>query len=233
MTRSYSTKIGSLVDRMSDTSAAGFAVALQKVANNIEAMFSGQTEPLEILLANETLTKVYVATDACDRSQFIRHLAHSKPNLRILEIGAGTSASTASLLRHLALPIGQPLYSKYTFTDISAFFVSAKDYFKIHPNIQYRTLDISKDLIEQGFHGEKYDLIIATNIIHATESLSESLKNVHRLLNPNGRLLVHELPQFPSTPTSSAGLCQVSDQVLGPFSFGSFTRPILGKSQDV
>jgi SAM-dependent methyltransferase len=144
----------------------------------------------------DTLTKLYIATDACDRSEFIRHLGHSKPNLRILEIGAGTGASTVSMLKYLALPgpTGQALYSKYTFTDISsAFFVSAKDLFKRNRNIEYRTLDISKDPAEQGFNGEKYDLVIATNVIHATKSLSESLRNVHKLLAPSGRLLLHEL----------------------------------------
>jgi hypothetical protein len=47
--------------------------------------------------------------------------------------------------------------------------------------------------MEQGFDGEKYDLIIATNVIHATKSLGDSLKNVRKLLDPNGRLLLHEL----------------------------------------
>jgi acyl transferase domain-containing protein len=189
-------KVGSLVHQMSDTPVAACAAAIQKVVTNVSALFSGQTDALDILLADDTLTKLYIATDACDRSQFIRHLAHSKPNLRILEIGAGTGASTASMLKHLALPgpIRQPLYSKYTFTDISsAFFISAKDHFKRHHNIEYRILDISKDPMEQGFNGEKYDLIIATNVIHATKCLGDSLKNVHKLLDSNGRLLLHEL----------------------------------------
>jgi acyl transferase domain-containing protein len=189
-------EVGRLVRQLSDTPVAACAVAIQKVVNNISALFSGQTQALDILLADDTLTKLYIATDACDRSQFIQHLAHSKPNLRILEIGAGTGASTASMLKDLFLPepIKQPLYSKYTFTDIStAFFVSAKDHFKHHRNIEYRVLDISKDPMEQGFDGEKYDLIIATNVIHATKSLGDSLKNVRKLLDPNGRLLLHEL----------------------------------------
>lgn len=189
-------KVGSLVQQLSDTPMVGCAVAMQKVVTNISGLLSGQTEALGILLADDTLAELYIATDACDRSEFIRHLGHSKPNLRILEVGAGTGASTVSMLKYLALPgpTGQALYSKYTFTDISsAFFVSAKDLFKRNRNIEYRTLDISKDPAEQGFNGEKYDLVIATNVIHATKSLSESLRNVHKLLAPGGRLLLHEL----------------------------------------
>jgi hypothetical protein len=91
-------------------------------------------------------------------------------------------------------PLEQPLYSKYTFTDISsAFFVAAKEHFRHHHNIEYRVLDISKDHMEQGFNGEKYDLILATNVIHATKSLGDSLTNMRKLLGSQGRLLLHEL----------------------------------------
>lgn len=188
--------VNSFVQQLSDTPMVGCAVAMQKVVTNISSLISGQTEPLDILLADDMLAKLYVAVDACDRSDFIRHLGHSKPNLRILEIGAGTGASTVNMLNHLALPgtTGQVLYSKYTFIDISsAFFIAAKDRFTQNPNMEYRTLDISKYPAEQGFDGEEYDLVIATNVIHATKSLSESLRNVHKLLAPGGRLLLHEI----------------------------------------
>lgn len=193
-------KIDGIVQRLSDTPMVGCAQALQKVARNISGVLSGQTEALGILLADDTLTKLYVATDACDRSDFLKYLAHSKPNLRILEVGAGTGASTMSILKHLNRPLGggreAPLYSKYTFTDISsAFFVAARELFKQKPNMDYHVLDISKDPEEQGFDPRKdqYDLIIATNVIHATQSLGESLRNVRKLLAPGGRLLLHEL----------------------------------------
>ncbi|KAJ0124602.1 polyketide synthase [Diaporthe amygdali] len=198
-------KMADIVRQLSGTPVAACATAVQKVALNMSGLYTGDTEALEILLADDTLTQVYIATDACDRSEFIRHLAHSKPNLRILEIGAGTGASTMSMLKHLVLPgsgdsdsdgSGQhPLYSRYTFTDISsAFFVSAKEHFKGYSNIEYRTLDISKEPAEQGFKpSDQYDLVIATNVLHATRRLGETLRNVHSLLAPNGRLLLHEL----------------------------------------
>ncbi|KAI2820032.1 hypothetical protein CBS115989_3941 [Aspergillus niger] len=193
-------RIERLVQHLSETPVVDCAIGLQKVATNIAALFAGETEALDILLADDTLYKLYVVTDACDRSQFIQHLAHTKPNLRILEIGAGTGATTASILKLLRLPGstgsgGTPsLFSKYTYTDISSgFFVTAKERFSGERNIEYRTLDISKDPSDQGFDGEKYDLILATNVLHATNYLGETLRNVHKLLDPNGRLLLHEL----------------------------------------
>ncbi|KAF1949245.1 hypothetical protein CC80DRAFT_581693 [Byssothecium circinans] len=189
-------EIRALERQLKGTPVEDCATAIIKVQQNIDGICSGSTDPLEMLLADGTLTKIYVATDACDRSEFIRHLAHSKPNLRILEIGAGTGASTASLLKHLVLPVGQPLYSKYTFTDISPGFVpAAKERFRNYKNIDYRVLDISKDPAGQAFaEDEKYDLIIATNVLHATKSLQETLRHIRKLIDHrDGRLLLHEL----------------------------------------
>ncbi|KAF4976126.1 hypothetical protein FZEAL_7145 [Fusarium zealandicum] len=189
-------RIQVLIRQMEGTPVEDCASSIEKVLKNIDGLCTGNTDALEMLLADGTLTKIYVATDAIDRSDFIRHLAHSKPNLRILEIGAGTGASTASMLKHLILPVGQPLYFKYTFTDISAgFFVAAKERFTGYRNIEYRVLDISKDPAEQGFaDDEKYDLVIATNVLHATKSLQKTLRHVHKLLDHrDGRLLLHEL----------------------------------------
>ncbi|KAJ5916406.1 Acyl transferase/acyl hydrolase/lysophospholipase [Penicillium tannophilum] len=173
-------------------------VAMQKVFRNVEKIFTGEMEALDLLLSDDTLTDVYVSMEQCDESLFFKHLTHTKPNLRVLEIGAGTGGSTAEILKMLTpTPGNRTLYSKYTYTDVSpGFFVAAKERFRTQPNIEYVALDISKDPSTQGFDGRKYDLILATNVIHATKSLHESLSNIRQMLDPNGWLLLHEL-----TPT--------------------------------
>lgn len=62
--------------------------------------------------------------------------------------------------------------------------------FSAYSNIEYLPFDMSKDPSEQGFGDRKYDLILATNVIHAAKSLNESLRNVRSSLTPNGRLLL-------------------------------------------
>ncbi|CAG8152229.1 unnamed protein product [Penicillium salamii] len=186
-------RVKRIVNDLSQTAAADFANAIYKINSQIKKIFVGAVEPLDLLVADETLTGMYHYMDRCDESEFYKHLTHSKPNLRVLEIGSGTGGSTAKVLR-LLKPDNKALYSTYTFTDISSgFFVAAKKRFESYPNIEYKTLDISKDPSEQGFEDHKYDLILATNVIHATESLQTSLCHIRNLLEPNGRLLLTEL----------------------------------------
>ncbi|KAH0437622.1 hypothetical protein CcaCcLH18_03742 [Colletotrichum camelliae] len=59
--------------------------------------------------------------------------------------------------------------------------------------MQFVTLDISRDLVEQNFGDERYDVIIATNVLHASPALTDALSNVRKLLRPSGRLLLTEL----------------------------------------
>ncbi|KAI6770702.1 hypothetical protein HG531_009557 [Fusarium graminearum] len=190
-------QIDAMMTSLKQTSAKDAAIAIEKVFANTSDMFTGSKESLDILLSDGTLNRLYTFMDQCDESELFKYLAHSKPNLRVLEIGAGTGGSTSQLLKYLA-PVGKVLFSNYTYTDISSgFFESAKKRFNEFPNMEFATLDISRDPSEQGFDGREYDLILATNVIHATKSLNESLKNVRKLLSSDGRFLLHEL-----TPTS-------------------------------
>ena len=109
--------------------------------------------------------------------------------LRVIEVGAGTGSATASVLPEL--PEG--LFS-YTYTDISAgFFAEAESRFGDGGGcIEYRPLDIEKDPVPQGFDAHAYDLIIASNVLHATRYLNETLGNCLTLLAPSGQLVALE-----------------------------------------
>ncbi len=109
--------------------------------------------------------------------------------LRVIEVGAGTGSATASVLPEL--PEGR---FDYTYTDISAgFFAEAEARFGDGGgSIQYRSLDIEKDPIAQGFESHGYDLLIASNVLHATRYLEETLANCRALLAPSGHLVALE-----------------------------------------
>ena len=109
--------------------------------------------------------------------------------LRVIEVGAGTGSATASVLPEL--PEGR---FDYTYTDISAgFFAEAEARFgDADGAIEYLTLDIEKDPVEQGFDSHGYDLLIASNVLHATRYLEETLANCRALIAPSGHLVALE-----------------------------------------
>ncbi len=108
--------------------------------------------------------------------------------VRLLEIGAGTGASTAYLLERL--PHEQ---MEYVFSDISPHFTNqARDRFSPHPCLRFAILDIERDPVRQGFEAHGFDLIVAANVLHATRDLKITLGNVRRLLAGGGLLILLE-----------------------------------------
>lgn len=193
MTTSHTLK--SLAQNHPGILSGPIATALMKVLDNIVPIFKSEVEPVDVLLSDNTLTDVYNTLRMTNRSRLFQSLGHSKPNLRILEIGAGTGGTTGSVLAGLAhSATGIRMYQHYDYTDISAgFFDEAKARFERYPGVRYRTLDISEDPILQGFEHEAYDLIIASNVLHTTPSLKQSLINARKLLHPEGTLYLEEL----------------------------------------
>ena len=126
---------------------------------------------------------------------FLRRLVSKLPAqagpLKILEMGAGTGGTTKYLVPLLA-SLNVPV--EYTFTDLGPSFVAAaRKKFKPYPFMKFRAHDIEKppadDLI-----GIQH-LVIASNAVHATHSLTESTKNIHKFLRPDGFLMMLEMTE--------------------------------------
>ncbi|ODM98075.1 Polyketide synthase-nonribosomal peptide synthetase [Orchesella cincta] len=111
--------------------------------------------------------------------------------IRVLEIGAGTGSSTK-----IVLPIFEELETRYqyTYTDISpAFFNKAEGIFQPYgKKIQYKVLNIESDPLEQSFIPHHYDIVFASNVLHATQDIKESLRNARVLVKDNGFLVLAE-----------------------------------------
>lgn len=127
-------------------------------------------------------------------------MAHKTPNLRVLEVGAGSAGATVPIVQALGSH-GDckekaiiPRFDKYVFTDISAsFFDDAKALMPEHEQrMKYQTLDIEKDLKQQGYEDASFDVVVCSLVLHATTNISAALSNAKKLLRPGGKLVILE-----------------------------------------
>jgi NADPH:quinone reductase-like Zn-dependent oxidoreductase/3-oxoacyl-(acyl-carrier-protein) synthase/2-polyprenyl-3-methyl-5-hydroxy-6-metoxy-1,4-benzoquinol methylase/acyl carrier protein len=112
------------------------------------------------------------------------------PEVKILELGAGTGSSTECVISKLA--VGNKAI-EYYYTDISRSFLDiGKKKFRNISFIKYDVLNI-ESLGESNLCHEKFDIVIATNVIHATRNILSSLNNIKKLIRGNGHIVLNEL----------------------------------------
>ncbi|GAT19497.1 fatty acid synthase S-acetyltransferase [Aspergillus luchuensis] len=151
------------VNAVENEQSAPLRMAVESIFENITSLATGEIEPLELLTKDNVLSNLYASKKQIE--SFFATMGHTRPTIKILEIGAGTGSTTARALKSLVTNAGMRMYSEYTFTDISpGFFARAKEQFQSYEQVNYRVLDITKDPEEQGFSSHRFDLIIADNV---------------------------------------------------------------------
>ncbi|KFY24016.1 hypothetical protein V491_02322 [Pseudogymnoascus sp. VKM F-3775] len=176
-----------------------------QVGQNLSRIVRGEISPLEVMMEGNLLNQYYVDLPRL-KNRTYRHLAKvaelyavKNPGASLLEIGAGTGGATMAMLEAFgARGDGSgSLLGHYTFTDISAgFFEAARRKCAAWGDLmEFKTLDIESDPLEQSFKAGSYDLVIASMVLHATKSLFRTLTHVRKLLRPGGKLLMIEPTQ--------------------------------------
>ncbi|WP_307840153.1 SDR family NAD(P)-dependent oxidoreductase [Streptomyces sp. G44] len=108
--------------------------------------------------------------------------------LRVLEVGAASGGTTGALL-----PVLPPDRTQYVFTDISPTALPpAQKRFAAYDFVDYRTLDLDRDPVDQGFTENGFDVVIAADALHRATEVAPALRRVQRLLGPGGRLVALE-----------------------------------------
>ncbi|KAE8852240.1 hypothetical protein HRS9122_02527 [Pyrenophora teres f. teres] len=153
--------------------------------------------PLELMQENQLLLRFYIEGLKLDRSRkqmadLVQLHAYKNPRMKILEIGAGTGATTRQVLE--ALGAEDPLAESYDFTDVneSFFEIAEQDLSAWKSLVKFSKLDIEQDPSAQGFEDGAYDIVLASQVLHRTRSMDETIANVRKLLKPNGKLIVME-----------------------------------------
>ncbi|ATQ70575.1 hypothetical protein CQW49_21485 (plasmid) [Methylosinus trichosporium OB3b] len=123
--------------------------------------------------------------------------------LRLLEIGAGTGGATAGVVEALHT-LG--VVAEYSYTDVSLGFVEHGRRRFAAPSMRFSVFDIEKAPAAQGFPPGCFDIVIASNVLHATRDIGATLAHVAELLAPGGVLLLNEVTALQDFATMTFGL---------------------------
>jgi SAM-dependent methyltransferase len=167
--------------------------------SRLGGVLKGEVDPLQLLFPNGSFeltealyqhspfAKAYNALMA----ELAAHVAAAVPEgrtLRCLEVGAGTGGTSAYVL-----PVLPADRTEYWYTDLSKLFLErAREKFGAHPFLRFGLFDVERDGVAQGFTAGSFDLILASNVVHATADLRVTLGNIKRLLAPGGLLILLE-----------------------------------------
>ncbi|KAF2682692.1 hypothetical protein K458DRAFT_453848 [Lentithecium fluviatile CBS 122367] len=168
---------------------------LEAAGDNIVDEVRNSGSILQHLLADNLLDQFYEESVALNYAnvligRIVAQIAHRHPNMHIFEVGAGTGGATSQILPALG-----NAFSTYTYTDISAGFSHrVQDRFRPYVNrMNFTVFDIEKPPAEQGIIENTYDVVIASNVLHATGKLDDTIAHIRRLLRPGGYLVALEV----------------------------------------
>ena len=173
---------------------------LNVAGTRVAECLTGHVEPLSLLFGEkrnrELLANFYA------NSQFLRTATHlladfvgsissiaqSDGTLHILEVGAGTGATTKCIVELLAR---RGISFEYYFTDISQSLISqAKNSFSSFPQITFMQFDCGRPAPPELLG--KFHVVISTNCIHATSNITTSTRNILPTLRNDGVLCLLE-----------------------------------------
>ena len=193
---------------------AAYVDLLRALAPAYAAILNGRLAPTDLLFPDGSTERVagiyqgHALADGLNRMAaraVVRFVAECPaPRLRILEIGAGTGATSAVLLAALE-PHADRV--RYVFSDLSPAFVKqARDACAArYPHARFEVRDITRTPVGPEELGQ-YDLVVAANVLHATPDLRATLDHVRMLLRPNGLLVLNEVTGHSPYATFTFGL---------------------------
>ncbi|PHH65729.1 hypothetical protein CDD81_1456 [Ophiocordyceps australis] len=179
------------------------------LARQLKSILLGESNALDIMYGTGMADALYldVFKPICDArlSTLLDLVSHQNPNLRVLEVGAGTGGLTSFILGFLQdkeMQTGTRAFSEYTYTDVSpSFFDTASDKWSaLKDRMGFKVFDLERSGASQGLEPGSYNLVIAGCVLHTTSNLPATIQGVRDMLKPNGRLLLVE----PIAPESLA-----------------------------
>lgn len=198
---------------------APYVTLLRQCLSALPQVLRGEKSYLDVLFTKSSLRlveNVYKGNAAIDHSNrivgdvvasYIRKRIRLDPDarIRIAEIGAGTGSTTGFVLE--AVKEWGPNLT-YVYTDISSRFTEhgRETLGERYPFLQFKVLDLEKEIQGQGFDPDAYDIVIAANVIHATRNIEDTLYRIKQLQKANGILVINEITELLDFATLTFGL---------------------------
>ena len=186
---------------------------LEDCLANLPGILSGQIDALSILFPNgsfELVEPIYRNNPIADyynqqvAKTLVNYLSnksnqHNKP-IRILEIGAGTGGTS-----QIVVPAICKANISYHYSDLSmAFLNKARRTFSQYDFLHYEIYNAEKPYHENDY----FDVVIATNVIHATGNIHNTVNNIYNLLSDDGIVVLNEVTQRQDFATLTFGLTE-------------------------
>lgn len=192
---------------LKDSSKQAMITLVETALRALPDILSGRVSATDVLFPDssmELVEGIYKNNETADYfnevladtlTAFIDERLKEDPNaeIRILEIGAGTGGTSATVFKRLKEY--KHHVKEYCYTDLSkAFFMHAeKEYGPDNPYLTYKRFNVEEPPALQGVEAGAYDAVIAANVLHATKNIRQTLRNAKAVLKKNGILLLNEI----------------------------------------
>ncbi|KAI0187296.1 polyketide synthase [Xylaria flabelliformis] len=143
-------------------------------------------------------------------SKYLKHKAFKQSGLSVIEIGNDSTNATSVFLEtmraHKSLPTVYDTTSQIVAESV------ANQLQEWSGVLNFRSLDLEQDIVDQGFQENSYDVVFANEILSAPNSES-TLSNIRDLLKTDGVLLSIQNTASLSTDNWSTALSEASFKV--------------------
>ncbi|MCK8516801.1 acyltransferase domain-containing protein [Methylonatrum kenyense] len=188
---------------------------IRHCASKLREVVAGRESPLEMLFPEGSYDLSEALYESANMNRYANAVAgavleaaarQGRPQrpYRVLEVGAGTGGTSATLL-----PLLDPETTSYVFSDVSDVFLNhARRKFADYGFARYIEFDLDRELETQGLVAGSFDAIVGANVMHAARDLEGAIGRLAKLLAPGGLLLLVEVTEQHAWLEISAGLVE-------------------------
>ncbi|ROO60463.1 pyochelin synthetase [Micromonospora sp. Llam0] len=161
---------------------------LRNQQNPFELLFpEGRTDQARAVYRDDSIAR-YLNHAAAALLNRIAAAAPEQQRLRVLELGAGTGATSAAVLPALA-----GFEVDYLYTDLTPFFLpEARVEFGDRPGVRFAVFDLDRDPRVQGRAPNSADVVLCAGMLNSTADPVAAVRAAARLCAPGGWLVLIE-----------------------------------------